>query len=298
MISGFTIIRNGIQYDYPFIESLRSMLPIVDELVINVGHGTDDTLNEIKKFITNEASGKKVTVFESHWPLDDPEKRKEGKILSEQTNLALEKCNYDWCLYLQADEVLSEQDHSKILNATKQYANNAQVDGLLFDYIHFYGSFDIVQNSRSAYRREVRVIKKSSGCRSIGDAQSFRHPDGTKPSVVHCGSKIYHYGWVRTPDAMKEKTAFMDTLYHGKSKDGSIATGDNYRYKKIIGLFPFLGNHPKYMQDRIQKKNWKWDIQNSPLEWKIVDLKKIALNSFEQLTGIRLFEYRSYKRID
>ena len=298
MISGFTIIRNGVQYDYPFIESLRSMLPVIDELVINVGYGTDDTLNEVKKLITNEASDKKIVLFESHWPLDNPEKQKEGRILSEQTNLALEKCANDWCLYLQADEVLSEEDHAKILNMTKKFTNDPKVDGLLFDYNHFYGSFDIIQHSRSAYRREVRMIKKSSGCHSIGDAQSFRRSNGSKPSVVHCGAKIYHYGWVRTPEAMKEKTAFMDTLYHGKSKDGSIATGDNYRYKKILGLFPFTGNHPQYMHERIQKKNWKWDIQNSPLEWRMSDIKKIALNVFERLTGIRLFEYRSYKRVD
>ena len=297
MISGFTIIRNGVVFDYPFIESIRSMLPIVDELIINVGYGTDSTMEAIQKLLANEAQGKKIVLFESHWPLDDPQKRKEGKILSEQTNLALERCSNDWCLYLQADEVLSESDFDKITTAVNKATVDKKIDGLLFNYIHFYGSFDVIQKSRSAYRREVRMIKKSSGAKSIGDAQSFRKPDGSKPTVIHSGADVYHYGWVRTPEAMKQKTAFMDSLYHGVSKDGTIATGDNYRYKKIIGLYPFKGAHPKFMQKRIQLKNWKWDIKNSPLEWKLSDLKKILLNCIENLTGYRLFEYKSYKLI-
>src|SRR4051812_17897796 len=102
MISGFTLIRNGIEFDYPFMQSIRSMLPLVDELIINVGKGTDDTLKVIRDF-SKSAEGKKLRIFESDWKLDDPEKKRGGLILSEQTNLSLDHCKGDWCLYLQAD---------------------------------------------------------------------------------------------------------------------------------------------------------------------------------------------------
>jgi hypothetical protein len=78
--SGFTIIRNGTEFDYPYIESLRSILPIVDELIINVGIGTDNTLMRIKNFAEREGEGK-VKFFMSRWPLDDPGKKKSGLIL-------------------------------------------------------------------------------------------------------------------------------------------------------------------------------------------------------------------------
>jgi hypothetical protein len=297
-ISGFTLVRHGTKFDYPYLESLRSLLPLVDELVVNVGIGEDDTLERLNAFARDEGGGK-VVLFENHWPLDDPEKRKGGQILAEQTNLALDRCTGDWCVYLQADEVLHEDDLPKIRRAMEENLANPAVDGLLFRYVHFYGSFDVIRNSRGAYRREVRVVKRASGARSVGDAQSFRLPDGGKPRVALIDAAIYHYGWVRPPEVMKEKTFFMDTLYHGakKAAEGETATGDNYRYKKIWGLQPFRGTHPKVMFARIAAKKWTWNLRASPLEWEMKDAKKIVLDLFERATGVRLFEYRSYRRV-
>lgn len=298
-ISGFTLVRNGVQYDYPYLESLRSLLPLVDELVINVGVGDDATLERVREFADREGQGK-VQIFESRWPLNDPEKKKGGLILSEQTNLALDRCTGDWCVYLQADEVLHEDDATALRQRIEQVHAAPRVEGLLFDYVHFYGSFGVVQQTRSAYRREVRCIRRASGGRSVGDAQSFRKPDGSKLSVVRAGARVFHYGWVRTPEAMKEKTFFMDQLYHGAptaeaQASGIPHTGLNYRYKRIWGLKPFRGTHPKTMAARIAAKGWEWDLKSSPLIFSAKDLSKVALDLIERATGARLFEYRSYR---
>jgi len=300
-VSGFTLVRNGTRFDYPYLESLRSLLPLVDELVINVGIGDDDTREKIREFARAEGAGK-VEIFESRWPLDDPEKKRSGLILSEQTNLALERCRGDWLIYLQADEVLHEADSAALRTTMDRYAADSSVEGLVFDYVHFYGSYDVIQESRSAYRREVRAIKRISGARSVGDAQSFRKSDGSKLRVTRAGARIFHYGWVRTPEAMREKTFFMDQLYHGDPRAEDAAnltphTGDNYRYKRFWGLKPFNGTHPAVMHDRIAHKGWHWDLTNSPLSWNWRDAKKIALDTLERATGIRLFEYRSYKLV-
>lgn len=301
-VSGFTLVRNGTKFDYPYLESLRSLVPLVDEIVINVGKGNDDTLDQIRKFAAEEGQGK-VVLFESHWPLDDPKKKKGGLILSEQTNLGLDRCTGDWLIYLQADEVFHEEDHQKIRFALKDADQRLDIEGLLFDYVHFYGSFDVIQTSRSAYRREVRVIRKNSGARSVGDAQSFRKPDGSKLKVIRSGARVFHYGWVRTPEAMREKTFFMDQLYHGAPKledaqKGVPHTGENYRYKRFWGLRPFRSTHPAVMSERIAKKGWHWDLESSPFVWSWKDSKKVILDSFERITGHRLFEYRSYRLMD
>lgn len=303
-VSGFTLVRNGTQFDYPYLESLHSLLPLVDELVINVGIGTDDTLQRIRQFAdsANARAPGKVRWFESDWQLDNPEKKRGGLILSEQTNLALDQCTGDWCVYLQADEVLHEQDLPAIRRAMENHAGDSRIEGLLFNYVHFYGSFDVVQATRSAYRREVRAVRRTSGARSVGDAQSFRKPGGAKLNVVRIPARIFHYGWVRTPEAMREKTFFMDQLYHGapKAEDAEQLiphTGDNYRYKRFWGLVPYKGSHPSVMSDRIKSKGWHWDLERSAFIWSWKDGKKVALDLFERATGIRLFEYRSYRLI-
>ena len=44
-ISAFTFIKNGQILGYPFLQSIQSVLPIVDEFIINVGESEDDTLS-------------------------------------------------------------------------------------------------------------------------------------------------------------------------------------------------------------------------------------------------------------
>ncbi len=340
-ISGFTIIRNGIEFDYPYLESLSSILPLVDELVINVGIGDDQTLETVLNFAKTADPTKTIVVFESDWQLNNPQKKQAGLILSEQTNLALARCTSDWCVYLQADEVLHENDLPRIRaaiekasrssasrkNATRRDTEGSDVvgddparraaegndvaegdaaendaEGLVFDYHHFYGSYNVVQESRSTYRREVRAIRKSSGALSVGDAQSFRKQNGEKPRVLPSDGHIYHYGWVRSPQAMKEKTFFLDQLYHGDpTQENALSrtphTGDNYRYKRIWGLKSFKGTHPEVMKTRIKNQGWNWDLKGSPFIFSWRDIKRVLLDSIEILTGYRLFEYRSYRPV-
>ncbi len=292
-ISGFSLVRNGVSFDYPFLESWRSLLPLVDELILNVGESDDDTLIVAKKFQQEEGQGK-VKIIETVWPLHDPEKKKSGLILSEQTNIALDACTYDWCFYLQADEVLHEADYPLIKKAIQ--SANADVEAIVFEYAHFYGSFNVIQKTRSAYRREMRLIRKSSHAISVGDAQSFRTPDGKKLNALLTNARIFHYGWVRTPEAMKEKTKFMDQLYHGDQAKGETTphTGDNYLYKRFWGLKTYSGTHPQVMEKRIQDKGWNWDLKNSPFIYSLSDLKKMVLDIYESITGHRPFEFKNY----
>lgn len=298
-VSGFSILRNGVRFEYPFRESILSALPLVEEFVVAVGQSDDGTVEALTELAREHP---KVRWFHSPWPLDDPEKMRGGQILSEQTNRALDATHRDseWALYLQADEVLSEEDYDSIREALNRAAERPEVEGLCFDYVHFYGSFNVVQETRSSYRREVRLIRKIPTLRSLGDAQSFRHRDGKKPSVLRAGARVFHYGWVRHPDRMKEKTFHMDQLYHGAPSAQDAAemrphTGDNYRYQKHWGLKPFRGRHPQVMRERIDSHGWHWDLGRSPWVFSFRDVKRVILDLFERASGIRLFEYRCYR---
>ncbi|MBI2604515.1 MAG: glycosyltransferase [Deltaproteobacteria bacterium] len=292
-VSGFTILRNGVEFDFPFRESILSALPICDEFIVNVGVSTDGTRQALEDFARAlpSAGASKVKLFESAWPLDDPEKRKGGAILSEQTNLALERCRGDWCLYLQADEVLHEEDLPLL---RRQFEELDEPEALVFRYVHFYGTYDVIQTSRSSYRREVRAIRNGRGIRSAGDAQGFRRGDGSKVEAVLTSARIFHYGWVRHQEIMRAKTGFMDTLYHPGASPDRPVTGDNYLYKRIVGLRPFRGTHPAVMRERVQNTP-SFDFSKAPgvFHWK--DTWKLLSGWIERLTGHRLFEYRNYR---
>lgn len=290
-LSGFTFVRNGAKFDYPFEESLRSLLPVVDELVVLVGKGEDDTLARIQAIAATEP---KIQIFESVW---DDSLRQGGAILAQQTNLAMSYCRGEWGVYLQADEVLHEEDTGKIRAAIERVRGRNDVDGLLFDYVHFYGDFFVVNYNTTAYRHEVRAVRLSKDIVSWKDAQGFRRrqPDGSfeKLRVVSCGARIFHYGWVRPPEVMKEKTVAMDKLYHA---DGG-GTGDNYRYKRIYGLERFTGTHPAVMLKRVEEKRWKVDLMAAPLVFTVKDVRKVLARTVEKLTGWLPGQYKNYRLV-
>lgn len=290
-LSGFTFIRNGVKFDYPFEESLRSLLPLVDELIVNVGVGEDETLAKVKALASTHP---KMKIFESVW---DDSLRAGGAILAQQTDLAMAKCSGDWGIYLQADEVLHEEDYASIRAAVDKAHARPEVMGLLFDYVHFYGDFFVVNLNPSAYRHEVRAVRLRCGIESWKDAQGFRrrvNGDPLKLPVIRANARIFHYGWVRPPEVMREKTQAMDKLYHA---DGE-GTGDNYRYKRIYGLERFAASHPKVMEKRVEEKRWKVDLMAAPLQFHWKDVRKLLSRSIEKATGWLPGQYRNYRPLD
>ncbi len=291
LVSGFTFVRNGVRFDYPFVEALRSLLPVVHELVIVVGKGEDETLERVRSLAATEP---KLKIFESVW---DDSLRKGGAILAQQTDIALSHCTGDWGIYLQADEILHEEDYGKIRAAIEKANADPSINGVLFDYVHFYADFFVVNRSPSAYRHEIRAVRLKNGVVSWKDAQGFRkkivhgnHAHFEKLRVLRSDARIFHYGWVRPPEVMKEKTVAMDKLYHS---DGH-GTGENYLYKRIYGLERFTGTHPAVMLARVEEKRWKVDLMAFPLAWEWKDARKVLAHWVERATGWLPFQYRNY----
>lgn len=249
-ISGFTIIRNGVFYEYPFKEAILSILPLCDEMVVNVGISNDDTLDIVKSIKDN-----KIRIVESEWDMS----LKDGKVLSAETNKALKECGGDWCFYIQSDEVLHEKYYENVKAAMDKYLKKEKVEGLRFWYKHFYGSYDFYQdNYRKWYIREVRVIKRNDNIVSWGDAMDFRHRDGSKIFSKDIDAEIYHYGWVRPPDKLIKKRSDFEKLY---SKD-EIAEKNISKFKNyddLGNLKRFTDSHPVVMKERITESSWDFD---------------------------------------
>ena len=175
-VCGFTIVRNAVRLDYPIVEAIMSILPLCDEVIVAVGTSDDGTL-ELVKGIYSE----KIKIIETVW---DDRQREGGRTLALETDKAFAAIptDADWCFYIQADEILHEQYYPVIREAMQRYKDVKGVDGLLFHYKHFYGSYDYLGSSWNWYRREIRIIRNDRNIFSYRDAQGFRKKPNKKLS--------------------------------------------------------------------------------------------------------------------
>ena len=284
-VSGFTFIRNGIKLDYPIEEAIRSILPLCDEVVVAVGNSEDETLQLIKNI------DRKVRIIETIW---DDSLREGGAVLAVETDKAFKAISKDsdWAIYIQGDEVMHEDYYLNIRNAMQQYANDEKVDGLLFNYRHFYGSYDYIGDAIQWYPKEIRIVKNRPDIYSFGDAQGFKKGNGEKLNVAEIDAYIHHYGWVKSPEAMQRKQETFHKLWHDDNwVEKNVAKADEFDYSEVKALWKFEGKHPSVMQKRITEKGWKFDhdISRNTFSFK-EKIKKWA----QKITNKPLGEYQNY----
>ncbi len=286
-ISGFTIIRNAVINDYPVVEAISSILPMVDEMIVSVGHGEDETEALIQSIHSD-----KIKIVHSNW---DMSLHKGGQVLAVETDKALQHISpeADWAFYIQADEVVHEKYHAAILDAAHKFKDDKQVEGLLFKYLHFYGTYDYTGDSRKWYHREVRVIRNDKNISAFKDAQGFRK-NGNKLSVKLVDAYIYHYGWVKSPQQMFEKQKNVSRFWHENEEAWrKIQKEDFFDFNNAYdSLERFTGTHPLVMQERIRRKNWNIELDTAT---KHFSLKDRVLYWIEKKTGKRLFDFENYK---
>jgi glycosyltransferase involved in cell wall biosynthesis len=232
-ISGFTFIRNGVELGFPFEASIRSLLPLVDEFVVVVGKSNDDTLARI-----HAIDSPKIRVIETIW---NERMADRGFVYAQQKMMAQFACTGDWAFYLEGDEVVHEAELANIRASVDKHHDNHAVEALVFDYFHFYGTPEFVANSPAWYRRECRLIRNT--IRSYApDGQYWlitsNHKKGRNPQAALANAHIYHYGWVRSNEAMQKKLDQVSKFWsHG---------APTVRYSQFDAqvLQPFMGTHP------------------------------------------------------
>lgn len=290
-VAGFTFIRNAVKNDYAIIEAISSILPVCDEFVVAHGNSDDDTLQLIESL-----RSPKIRIIQTVW---DDGIRKEGKTFAYETDKAFQSISktIDWAFYLQGDECVHEKYLPVIKKEMEICLNNKSIEGLLFNYKHFYGSYDFFAQSRRWYRREIRIIRNWPGMHSYKDAQGFRY-NGRKIKVKHLDAYIYHYGWVKPPEGLNSKARNFNKFYTDNDAwiDENYPEFSTFDYNNADQLFKFTETHPAVMQKRIAKSNWKFSADPAKVSLKL-SVRRKFLAWFEKLTGIRLFEYKNYRKI-
>lgn len=248
-ISGFSFARNAVKYDYPLREALLSILPVVDELVVAVASGDPD---DDTRGLVESLGDPRIRIVDAPW---DAARRQET--YADLTNVALEQCTGDWCLYIQADEALHEDDAPTLRARCEELLDDRRVEGLLCDYLHFFGDYRHIQDGHGWYQREIRLIRNGIGLRSVRDAQSFRYPDQRRITVARARARIFHYGWVRHPRFMQAKVrefwSHRKSLNEVEAEFGGV---EEFDYGPLGRLPLFEGSHPAVMERRIAEMDW------------------------------------------
>lgn len=256
-VSGFTFIRNALIYDYPIVEAIRSILPLCNEVVVAVGKSDDDTRGLIAGI------DDKVRIVDTVW---DENLREGGRVLAVETDKAFSAISKeaDWAFYIQGDEVIHEKYLEEVRAQMLRWKADERVDGLLFNYLHFYGSYDYVGSSIRWYAHEIRVVKNNLGIYSYRDAQGFRKGNNHRLCVKPIDAWIHHYGWVKDPGAMQKKQEDFNKHWHDDNwVEKNVVKASEYDYSNIDSLKLFDGTHPQVMLQRIKEKNWQFEYDFS-----------------------------------
>jgi hypothetical protein len=281
-ISGFTIVRNAIKLDFPVEASIRSILPVCDEVVVNVGRSEDETLDLVRSI-----ADPRIRILETEWDMS-----RRNTVLGAETLRAMRACTHPWGIYIQADEVLHEEGVVELAAAVREHDADARVEGLLVQYLHFYGGFDTVATHRRWYRREVRAVRLDPALdiRPYQGAQGFRvGPDHRRIRARLTGARMFHYGWARPAHALREKRELGKTMYPWRDADERKPL-----LAWIPGIKAYRGTHPAVAREWIDRRRLDPERVIAPRRFRWRFIRYYVSQVIERLTGVRVFEFRNY----
>ena len=283
-ISAFTFIKNGQILGYPFLQSIQSVLPIVDEFIINVGESEDDTLSLIESI-----SSSKIRIIKSRW---NDSMKDRGYVYGQQKMISQFNCTGDWAFYVEGDEVYHENELEKIKKSMEVNLNDLNVEALIFDFYHFYGNSDSYIDSPGWYRNEARIIRNS--IRSYAPDGLFwlvldSNKKGRYPRVKHTGAHCYHYGWIRSEEQMNLKSKKVKKYWGENHERIDYSQMDQSIIKE------FKGTHPNIIKKWLPKNSGIYRA-DSNYKLNIKQKKHRLMIHLEKFFGLELSK-KHYKLI-
>jgi len=264
-------VHNVERMDYPFEQSVRQTLLLCDEICVAAGYSEDNTL-EIILNLQKEFGKDRVKYVQYEFVYN-----REWQVLA--WNKARKLTKADWLLLIDADEAFHEQDIprlKKMLKKTDRQLVN-------FPMYHFYGTPNFLVTGGHFYKRHTRM-----GCKGIKFGMKNFRRDGNLapvcdvvatlggrekkvhryggPEMLQVDIPIYHYGWVRSAEAMGMRRVKGRAWYTNDKKffDGhlpELKKRFNYQMKKNRSVYKnFKGTHPRFMRSWFEKdphpKEW------------------------------------------
>jgi hypothetical protein len=164
-LSGYMIVRDVVDQGYPYLEAIRSALPVCDEFLISDGFSSDATWEGLEALRVRFPD--KIRLFRDSWEGGT----NHGEILAAMSNRLRERCGGAYCLNLQANEIIPRVSLEQIARLP-----------LLYPKIDLFRlPFDTVMGRRLHWMVDFRnrLFRNDSDIVSLGDAYDV----GWKPGV-------------------------------------------------------------------------------------------------------------------
>jgi len=201
-LAGTTFIRNGVQYDYSFKETILSLLECCDHVFV-VEAGSDDGTAEILNTLPSE-NLTIITRTKQEW---DGQKGTGYAKLCYFTDIAIQaarEAGYEYHLYVQCDEIIHEKSYPFIREAISMDA-----PGYMIKRVNLWASpyykLDVPVERLPCSTDIIRLAK--TDYKAHGDAESLAVPFADISYLNQI--RIYHNGFVRKREVMINKIKNM-----------------------------------------------------------------------------------------
>jgi glycosyltransferase involved in cell wall biosynthesis len=242
-LTGVTMVRNGIQYDYCFLETIRCLEAMCDEVIVVVPDCTDDTFDTVIANVNHT----KTAVVTPTLKWDEVQGKEKLSVFS---NFGLNLVTEGYVFYLQADEIVHENSFAWIRQAVKRGSNGYMVHRINL-WNTPYEELSVPHEKMPCSAYVIRLAKAGSYC--VDDAESLA-VDGLDISLQD-KIDIFHYGFVRQRDVMKAKVINMQQqVFAMENYDSRLDQSEIFNPFAFFTkeeLKPIDKTHPKFIKEWI-----------------------------------------------
>lgn len=246
-ISGYTCVRNGISLDYCFDLTIQSLLPVCDEVVVCDSDSDDGTRARLDAMAIYDH---KVKVINRPWP--NP--HREINWWLDWINWTRGHLSHPVQLMLDADEVLDPASYETV----RTMANDGACGS--FERLNFYGGADRVASEGWVCGHYVARLGPRQYFMPSDEPHFEGEPEIRQKAAKHPTLRIFHYGFLRKPEAFYRKSKVVMNGFFGR-EDPRVVKCAADGVKNWADVIPvpttkFEGEHPAIALDWLRERGW------------------------------------------
>lgn len=249
-LAGIVCVRNGDALDYSWREAVHSLLQVCDEVLISDCDSTDGTREAMNAW---ECVSTKITLC--NYPWSNPERTDQW--YPEWVNYARQHSKAKHCIYLDADEVLHEDDYGLIRKAADQGQT------LFFKRLNFW------RDAQSLIPEGVccgtKVLRMAPSNMPVPSDYPWLPAEETMKQAQESNIRVFHYGFLRKREAFFKKARVVQRIWAG-SYDARLEAAEKFEGNWMTDpnvvpwtneLVPYNGTHPKVIHKWLIERGMK-----------------------------------------